>query len=99
MKYYTTTSPSLDGIIADDPMYFEGVERPQALYTVRDGGVAAPDSIELLERYFHDLHTLFLKKLSVFVSFENTGGDEDSLKLQALLQELVKVKGLIEKGE
>ena len=98
MKYYTTTSPSLEGIIAEDPMYFEGIERPSVLYVVRDGGQASGDSLELLERYFHDLHTLFLKKLLVFVSFENTGGEEDSLKLQALLQELVKVKGLIEKG-
>ncbi|MES3031590.1 MAG: hypothetical protein V4697_04250 [Patescibacteria group bacterium] len=98
MKYYTTTSPALEGIIADDPMYFEGVERPSALYTIRDGGRTSEDTIEVLSQYFHDLHMLFLKKLSVFVSFENASGEEDSLKLQALFQELVKVKGLIEKG-
>lgn len=79
-------------------MYFEGVERPSVLYTIRDGGTVSRDSFELLERYFHDLHTLFLKKLAVFTSFENKEGDEDALKLQALLQELVKVRGLIEKG-
>lgn len=98
MKYYTTTPPSLDGIIADDPMYFEGIERPQALYMLRDGHVASPDSLELLEKYFHDLHTLFLRKLSAFVAFDKVG-EEDSLKIQALLQELIKVKELIEKGE
>ena len=99
MKYYTTTSPTLEGIIAEDPLYFEGVQRPAALYVVRDGGEVQGDSLELLEKYFHDIHMLLLKKLSAYVGFENTGGEEDSLKLQALFQELIKVKGLIEGNE
>ena len=56
-----------------------------------------------MEKYFNDIHNLFLKKFADFSNgshIENKrrskGEDEESVKLQALLQELIKVKELIE---
>lgn len=97
MKTYSIISPSLDGVISDDHLYFEGINRPSQIYTIRDGEQTAPnkDNIDVLEKYFNDIYNLFLRKLSTFAAFEHTN-DEDVTKMQALLQELVKVKGLIE---
>jgi hypothetical protein len=93
MKNYSITSPSVDGMISDDLLYFEGVSRPSIILTVRDGGGSISD-IEVLEKYFNDIYNLFLRKLSNFAMFEKVG-DDDTLKLQALLQELIKVKKLM----
>jgi hypothetical protein len=93
MKNYSITSPSLDGMLSDDSLYFEGVTRPSAIFTVRDG-MGSVDDIEVLEKYFNDLYNLFLRKLSNLAMFEITSED-DTMKLQALLQELIKVKKLM----
>ena len=93
MKNYSITSPSIDGMISDDLLYFEGVSRPSVVFTVRDGG-GSMDDIEVLEKYFNDIYNLFLRKLSNFAMFEKTSED-DTLKLQAILQELIKVKKLM----
>lgn len=95
MKTYNIISPSIDGLLSDDHLYFEGLKRPSAVYVVRDGQSPILDNIDILEKYFNDIYNLFLRKLSSFAMFENTD-DEDSTKLQALLQELIKVKKLIE---
>ncbi len=95
MKTYSIPSPSLEGVLSDDHMYFEGVERPSQIYMVADGTQVSEENIDVLEKYFNDVYNLFLRKLSLFSSFGHTT-DEEATKLQALLQELVKVKRLIE---
>lgn len=99
MKPYSTISPSLTGVLSDDYLYFEGARRPQAFFTLRDGSTIdekdREKSILMLEQYFNDMYNLFLRKLTGFAS-SGPLSDDDSLKLQALLQELIKVKGLIE---
>lgn len=95
MKTYNITSPSIDGLLSDDLLYFEGVSRPSELYTIRDQGYTVEDRIDVLEKYFNDLYNLFLRKLSSFAMFEHTS-EEEAMKMQALLQELIKVKKIIE---
>jgi hypothetical protein len=95
MKIYNTISPSVEGVISNDLLYFEGVNRPSIIFTIRDQGFVSDDNIDILEKYFNDIYNLFLRKLSSFAMFEQTN-DEESTKLQALLQELIKVKKLIE---
>lgn len=94
MKNYSITSPSLEGLLSDDHLYFEGVSRPSEIYSLRDGERVSLEDIGVLERYFNDIYNLFLRKLSSFAMFEYTN-DEEVTKLQALLSELVKVKRLI----
>jgi hypothetical protein len=93
MKTYSA-APNLIGVISDDYLYYEGVSRPAAFYLVRDEGHLSNESIFELERYFHDVYNLFLRKLTNFAGVAST--DEESLKLQALLQELINIKKLIE---
>src|SRR3989344_2322451 len=95
METYSIISPSLEGVLSDDYLYFEGTGRPEALFVIRDGGTPSGENILILERYFNDIYNLFLRKLANFSSTEPTEA-QDSLKLQALLQELIKVKSLIE---
>lgn len=95
MKTYTILSPTLTGVLSDDYLYFEGTRRPQEFFTLRDGGVIDKKSIATLAQYWNDIYTLFLRKLTQFTS-SGPASDEEALKLQALLQELIKVKGLID---
>ncbi|MDP3962865.1 MAG: hypothetical protein Q8Q03_03300 [bacterium] len=95
MKTYSIVSPSLDGVLSDDYIYFEGVRRPLALFALRDGAVPSGEEAVVLEKYFNDMYSLFLKKLTSFAGGESAS-EEDTLKLQGLLQELIKVKGIIE---
>jgi len=94
MKEYKINYPYLNGILSDDNLYFEGIQRPVEIYTIRDGDISSTDSSEVLERYFNDIYNLFLRKMSLFSVFEYTS-NEEIVKLQALLQELIKVKELI----
>jgi len=89
MKVYTPI-PSLAGILSDDYLYFEGVSKPADLFMVREDH----KHIQELEKYWNDIYNLFLRKLTLFAG--SSCSDEESLKLQALLQELVKVKRMIE---
>lgn len=95
MKTYNIKYPSIDGLLSDDLLYFEGVSRPSELYTIRDQSHVSTDKIDVLEKYFNDLYNLFLRKLSSFAMFEHTN-EEEAMKMQALLQELIKVKKIIE---
>lgn len=95
MNTYSITSPSIIGVLSDDHLYFEGLSRPAEMYALRDGEDASGSSVDVLEKYFNDVYNLFLRKLSAFAVLDHAGDDE-SMKLQALLQELIKVKGLIE---
>ncbi len=94
MNTYTITSPSIEGVISDDCLYFEGIRRPPAFFTVRDSGTVGRGNIIILEQYLDDIHQLFMKKLGDFI--DNNIDNAESLKLQALLQEMIKVKDLIE---
>jgi len=93
MKIYSTLSPSLDGVISNDYLYYENTHRPIELPLVKEGNIASEKDISVLEKYFNDIYNLFLRKLSVFAGEDES--DEEILKLQALLQELIKVKKLI----
>ena len=94
MKEYNMIFPSLDGVLSDDNLYFEGLNRPSELYIIRDNDSFNNNEIDVLEKYFNDVYNLFLRKLSSFVTLDEPS-DEDTMKMQALLQELIKVKGLI----
>ena len=97
MKTYSIIHPSIDGVISDDNLYFEGVNRPSQVYVVRDGGGLEDKDVDVLEKYFNDIYNLFLRKLSSFAMFEKTS-DEEAAKMQALLQELIKVKRIFWKS-
>lgn len=96
MRDYNIISPSIEGVLSDDHLYFEGVERPSQIYLVRDGTHIHKDKINILEKYSNDIYNLFLRKLSSFMIFEHVSDDMEATKIQALLQELIKVKKLIE---
>lgn len=91
---YNTVFPNIVSLLSDDYLYFEGVERPQAMYMIMDNRDAVENNVEILEKYFNDLYNLFLRKLSN-LTILNSINIEDTSKLQALLQELIKVKNLI----
>ncbi len=94
MKNYSTKVPSIDGVLSDDLLYFEGIRRPTRISIIKDSPNISGDNLDLLEKYFNDIYNLFLKKLSAFAIGEKAS-DEEALKLQALLQELIKVKSLL----
>ena len=48
---------------------------------------------KILERYFYDLYGVFMKRLSQFV-LESEPTDLETVNLQAMLQEMIKVKKL-----
>lgn len=98
MSNYTITSPSIDALLTDDALLYEGIKRPLIAYAVRESMLSTLESREhivILEKYFNDIYNLFLKKLAAF-SGDDTVSSESATKLQALLQEMIKVKGLIE---
>lgn len=98
MTYKNYNLPTLSGIISNDYLFFEGVSRPQEFYLLRDGNNNRNDmgiDILVMEKYFNDLYNLFLRKICDFAT-RSKYSDEESLKLQALLQEMIKVKNLID---
>lgn len=95
MKTYNIALPSVDGVISHDYLYFEGVKCPALVYKIRDSGIVSGEDFSVLEKYFNDIYNLFLRKLSSFTMFEYTT-DEETTKMQALLQELIKIKKLME---
>jgi hypothetical protein len=46
---------------------------------------------KILQEYFYDLYGVFMKRLSHFL-VESDISSDDSIKLQAMLQEMIKVK-------
>jgi hypothetical protein len=94
MENYTIKPPQINGILSDDYLYFEGISRPIELLMVHDSAID-DNSREVLEKYFNDIYNLFLRKMSIFSSFEHST-DEEMIKIQALLQELVKVKKILQ---
>jgi hypothetical protein len=82
-------------IISGPGMVFSGetVARPSAFYVINEKS-NSPEDMVIIERYFSDIQNLFLKKLSVFVSAD-TASETESIKLRALLEEMIKVRQLI----
>lgn len=111
MRDYQIISPSLEGVLNHDSLLYDGLKRPLELLRVLDGPASkgkAKDSSDdygnkhtlkdkkVLEDYLHDLFGVFLKRLSYFI-VESDNSSDDTVKLQAMLQEIVKIKGLIMK--
>ncbi len=98
MRDYQLSSPSLDGILHHDSIVYEGVHRPFELLRVLDGpasrAVYTKDEEKAIQDYFQDLHHLFMKKFSNFVAEADPQPDE-GVKLQAMLQEMIKIKKLL----
>ena len=99
-------SPSLEGVLLHESVAYEGVRRPHEVLRVLDGpssrgGGSVAGSLherQALEQYFHDLYGVFIKRLSYFAIDSDPPVDEE-VKLQAMLQELIKIKGLISRAE
>lgn len=94
---YRIASPSLEGVLCHSSFEYEGIQRPvEALRAFdRSGSPNGPRESELLERYLHDLYGVFLKRISAFV-VEPSPPPSDAVRLQAILQELLKVKRLLD---
>lgn len=95
MNRYIITSPSINSMLTDGELSFEGIRRPTIILSLAESLPNSREHITILERYFADIHNLFNKKLNAFSESESMV-DQDAVKLQALLQEMIKVKGLIE---
>jgi hypothetical protein len=101
MHDYKFTSPSLEGLLSGGDITYEGVARPIEIFRVLDGPGAkgrkrdvSEAEYQVLGQYFQDLHSVFLKKLSSF-ALDTGYSPSEALKLQALLQEMTKVKRLL----
>ena len=116
---YNIVSPSLEGVLNEDSLTYEGLKRPVELLRVLDGprakgqpkkgetGDDARDTSDgpvldlhkqkMLEQYFHDLYGVFMKNLSHFV-VQSEVESSYTVKLQAMLQEMIKVKSLMTKS-
>ena len=95
------TSPSLDGILSHESVYYEGVKRPALINRIFDKppGCRAIDPGDLdnrkvIEGYFNDLYGILMKNLSQF-AIECDPAPDESVRLVAMLQEFIKVKGLM----
>ncbi len=98
MKTYSLTT-TLTGVLSDDYLYFEGTARPQVVRLLFDNEERPSENLSKemrleLEGYWNDVYNLFLRKLTYCASSAELK-DEEAVKLQALLQELIKVRKLI----
>lgn len=99
-KDYAFVSPSLEGVLSHDLLSYEGIRRPEEILRALDGPAAdsrgrrEPHQDQILERYFYDLYGVFMKKLSAF-ALDASPGEPESVRLQAMLQEMIKIKKLI----
>lgn len=97
-------SPSLDGILSHDSVVYEGVHSPREVLRAFDSPSSTPGKIptvqeyEILSQYFQDLYSVFMKKLSYFM-VETEVQPVDGAKIQALLQEMIKIKKLIARSD
>jgi len=107
IRDYQIASPSLEGVLSEGNLVYEGISRPSEILRVLDGpsskgnsGSAAKGQKKteaerkILEDYFHDLYGVFMKKLSHFI-VEAEVSSENGVKLLALLQEMIKIKKLM----
>lgn len=101
MRDYTLTSPSLDGILTHADISYGGLKRPVLLNRIFDKSyegenidLSNSENHKIIENYFYDIYGLIIKKLSEFVIEYNPEPDR-SVKLVALIQELIKVKKIL----
>ena len=98
-RSYGLLVPSLDGVLSHESLVYEGVERPIEILRAFDSPAAGSKTShpahegKVLERYFYDLYGVFMKRLSQFV-LESEPSDLEMVNLQAMLQEMIKVKKL-----
>jgi hypothetical protein len=101
-REYNITSPSLGGFLTHESLMYDGIKRPTEILRALDGPAASGSSPKgheekVLEQYFYDLYGVFMKRLSQFV-LGAEALDTETLTLQAMLQEMIKIKKLIGKG-
>jgi hypothetical protein len=101
IRDYMFTSPSLDGILSHDSIVYEGLERPNEIIRAFDRPrnevqpeAVNPEQRQILQDYFNDLYGLFMRKMGQFIAESDISPDFE-LKIQAMLQELIKVKKLL----
>ena len=104
MRDYQLVSPSLDGVLSSSTLAYDNIQRPIEVLRVLDGPAAKGNSREhteheqkVLQEYFQDLYGIFMKKFSHFM-VEPEVQPADSIKLQAMLQEMIKIKKLMQNG-
>ncbi len=103
IRDYPIVSPSLGGVLTDESLMYEGVRRPTELLRAFDSPAADPKAHthsgdqKILEQYFYDLYGVFMKRLSAFV-LEPDAEDAETVRLQAMLQEMIKVKKLMNRA-
>ncbi|MFA6459181.1 MAG: hypothetical protein WCV79_02160 [Candidatus Paceibacterota bacterium] len=100
---YGLTSPSLNGILSHDSITYGGLKRPiivNRIFDMPSGGssidLKQAENKRVIEEYFGDLYGVLMKKLSHFY-LESNPTEEDSVRLTAMLHELIKVKKLLQK--
>jgi len=97
---YEIVSPSLEGVLSSETLEYEGIRRPVEILRAFDSPAADPKGSKpsygekVLERYFYDLYGVFMKRLSEFVLSADSSS-MDTVRLQAMLQEMIKVKKLV----
>ena len=108
IKDYQIVSPSLGGILSHESIVYEGLKRPPEIAEIFDRPALQasvdqslePDTAErrkMIEEYFHDLYGILMKRISQF-AIESEPSADESVRLIAMLQEFVKVKGLMAGG-
>jgi hypothetical protein len=65
---------------------------------LRDGEETAERSNAVLERYFHDIYMIFLRKLTQFAADAEVPEAEQQ-RLSELFEELVKTKALLDRED
>ena len=98
---YMLVSPSLDGVLNHDSLTYEGVKRPFEVKRILDSssrhldgrGFSEEELLSLLA-YIDDLYKIFSKKFSEFL-MSSQYRPEEVLKLQALFQEILKMRKIV----
>lgn len=99
-REYSIVSPSLEGLLSHENLMYEGIDKPTQIMRVMERvGVdmnKKPHEQKILEQYFFDLYGVFMKKFSSFV-LDGQVINAETLRLQAMLQEMIKVKKIVAK--
>jgi hypothetical protein len=101
MQEYRISTPSIDGVLGSSHIVYGDIVRPLEILKVLDGPrskggrdyIKTEKDQKLMLIYFQDLQILLNKKLAEFIS-DASYDDTEAVKIQALVQELVKVKKL-----
>jgi len=103
LREYSYVTPSLGGVLTHESLAYDGIRYPVEVLRALDGPARDPSVPEpphqqkVLEQYFYDLYGVFMKRLSQFV-LAPEALDGETVKLQAMLQEMVKIKKLLSKS-